>query len=118
MPDAEHVVDNLEALVALGEVDGRNVHDTLELALRVITEEGENRDDRGGPDVERKFVLEDGELLDELGQALEEVRPKLVQRRRRLGVERERRVGRRGLGERGLGRRCAARGEPGARRCT
>lgn len=50
--DAQQVVDHLEALLPLREIDTANIHDALELALRVITEECEHRDDAGGGDVE------------------------------------------------------------------
>ena len=71
---AKEVVHNLEALVPLREVDGGDVHDALELALRVVPEEGENLDDGGRRDVDGELVLEDGELLDVFREALSDVR--------------------------------------------
>ena len=67
------MVHDLEPLLAFWEVHTTDIHDTLELALGVVTEEGENGNNGGGSDVERQFVLEYGELLDELGEALGKV---------------------------------------------
>ena len=100
MTNAQQVVHDLETLLALREVDSGDVHDTLELALRVVSEEDQDGPDSGRRDVKRELVLEHGELLDELGQALDEVRAEFVQRLRRLGMTRYGRVGRRRLGER------------------
>lgn len=68
-------------MLAGGVVDGGDVRDLLELALCVVTEEGENRDDGLGGDVEDELVLVDGELLDVLGQAGGDVLAVLVQGR-------------------------------------
>lgn len=68
-------------MLAGGVVDGSDVRDLLELALRVVTEEGEDGDDGLGGDVENELVLVDGELLDVLGQASSDVLAVLMQGR-------------------------------------
>lgn len=68
--DAQQMVHHLKPLLPLRKINPADVHDALELALRVITQEGEHRHDAGGGNVERQFVFEDGELLDEFGEAL------------------------------------------------
>lgn len=75
------LITHLEAVLAGGVVDGSDVRDLLELALRVVTEEGEDGDDGLGGDVENELVLVDGELLDVLGQASGDVLAVLVQGR-------------------------------------
>lgn len=70
----QQVIDSFEPFLSLRIICATNVYDALELALRVIAEKGENRNDSGRCDVERKFVLEYRELLDEFWQALSEIR--------------------------------------------
>lgn len=100
MLDAQQMVHHFKPLIPLREVNGGDIHHALELALRVITQEGEDGKNSRGSGIERQFVLEHGELLDELGQTLNEVRSEVMQLLRCLGVQRERRVGRRRLRER------------------
>lgn len=75
---AEQVVDDLKALIPLREINGGDVHDTLELALGVVPEESEDLNDGRWRDINRELVLEHGELLYEFGEALDEVRAELV----------------------------------------
>jgi len=55
--DAEHVVDDLEALVLGGVVNGGDVRDLGVLGRCVIFEEGEGGDDARGRDVDGQFIL-------------------------------------------------------------
>lgn len=71
--DTQKVVHDLEALFSLRKIDGCDVHGTLELALRMIPQERQDRNDRRGCNMENKFVFQDGELLNELGKALSEI---------------------------------------------
>lgn len=73
MADAQQVVDHLEAFLSFWKVGRGDIHDTLELALRVISEESQNWDDASGRDVQSKLILQDRELLDEFGKTLHEV---------------------------------------------
>jgi hypothetical protein len=75
---AEEVVDDLETLLTFGIISARNILTRLELALGVVAKEGQDRYDRRRSDVEGELVPEDGELLDELGQALCDVRAIVV----------------------------------------
>jgi hypothetical protein len=50
--DGEHVVDDLEALVAGRVVDGGDVADLCEFGGSVVFEEGEDGDDAVGRDVD------------------------------------------------------------------
>lgn len=68
--DAEQVVYDLEALLPFREIYCGDIHNTLELALGVVPQEGQDRDDCRGCDVENKLVLENGKLLDEFWEAL------------------------------------------------
>lgn len=76
---AEEVVYDLEPLLALGIVRAADVLAALELALAVVAQECEHGDDAGWADVECELILEDRELLDKLGQALQEIRAVVVQ---------------------------------------
>ena len=55
--DGEHVVDDLEALVACWVVDRGDVGDHSEFGGRVVFEEGKGRDDAGRRDVYRELVF-------------------------------------------------------------
>lgn len=57
--DAEHVVDDLEALVLGGVVDCGDVGDLGVLGSGVVLEEGEGGDDARGRDVDGQFILPD-----------------------------------------------------------
>lgn len=103
----------LEPLVSVEEIHGGNIHDALELALRVVPEESEHLNDARRRGVEREFIFQHRELLNVFRETLREVRAELMQRLGRLRVPRQGRVGRRRLGERGGGR-CAWRSVRGA----
>lgn len=96
---AQQMVHDLEPFLALGVVYAADIHEGFELALAVVPEEREDGHDRGRGDVEGQLVLEDGELLDEFGQALREVRPVVVQLLRRFRVLGQSGVGRSRFGE-------------------
>ena len=74
----EQVVDYFEPIGASREIDSGNVHHGLVLALGVVPEEMQDRDDTGRRDIEGQFVLVHRELLDEFRQAGREVLPVLV----------------------------------------
>lgn len=57
--DAEQVVYNLEALLSFREIHCSNINDALELALGVVSQEGQNRNYRRGCNVKDKLILED-----------------------------------------------------------
>lgn len=97
MPDGEHVVDNLEALVLGGVVDGGNVRDLGVFGSSVVFEESEGGNDARGRNVDGQFILPYREpafaldldrnldqvkhiLLDVFGQAGHEVLAIFVQR--------------------------------------
>ena len=86
MPDTEQMVHGLEPLLAFGVVCTADVHASLELALGVVAEEGEDLQDGRRGTVEGELVAEDGELLDVLRQALRQVRAVRVQRRGSIRV--------------------------------
>ena len=67
---AQEVVDHLEPLLSFRIVRAADILAALELALRMVPEEGKNGNDARWADVEREFVLINGELLDEARQAL------------------------------------------------
>ena len=64
------MIHHFKPLLPLREINTAYVHDALELTLGVIAQEGEHGDDTRGRDIESQFVFEDGELLDEFGEAL------------------------------------------------
>jgi hypothetical protein len=59
--DGQHVVDDLEALVLGGVVDGGDVGDLGVLGGCVVLEEGEDGEDTGRGDVDGDLILPDGE---------------------------------------------------------
>jgi hypothetical protein len=61
--DTEHVVDDLEALVLGGIVDGRDVRDLGILGGGVVLEEGKGWDDARGRNVNGQLVLPDRESV-------------------------------------------------------
>lgn len=67
--DAEHVVDDLESLVAGGIVDRSNIGDLCVLGGGVVLEECHDGDQPGGRNIDSELVLPDGELLDVFGKA-------------------------------------------------
>lgn len=69
MADTEHVVDNLESLVAGGIVDRSYIGDLGVLGGGVVLEECHDGDQAGGRNVDGELVLPDGELLDVFGKA-------------------------------------------------
>lgn len=78
--EAKQVIYNLESLVLFRKVHRSDVNDALKLALRVIAKEGENGDDTRRTDVQRKLVLQDGELLNEAREGLHDIGAIVVQR--------------------------------------
>merc|ERR1711977_278396 len=78
--DRQHVVDDLETLVAGRVVYGGDVGDLGELGGGVVFEEGEGGDDAGGRDVDGELILPNGELLDVFGQTGQQILAVLVQR--------------------------------------
>lgn len=56
--DAEQVVYDLETLLSFREIDCGDINNALELALGVVSQEGQNRNDCRGCDVKDKLVLE------------------------------------------------------------
>lgn len=60
MPNAEHVVDNFEALVFRRVVNGSDITNLSELCSGVILEEGEHGDDTRWCDADAQLVLPDG----------------------------------------------------------
>lgn len=95
--DTEQVVDNLEPLVARGEVDGGDGAALGKLGRSVVwersasgrkaaragghltLEERKDRDGAGRADVDGQFVLPDGELLDVFGETAHDPGAVLVQ---------------------------------------
>lgn len=70
---AQQVIHNLEPLVLLREVDSRDIHNGLELALRMVAQEREDGYDARWADVQGEFVFADRELLNKFRQCLHEV---------------------------------------------
>lgn len=66
--DREEVVDDFEALRTGGVVGTADVHACAELGLGVVAKEGQCGDDGVWCNVECELVLDDAELLDELGE--------------------------------------------------
>lgn len=98
--DAEEMVYDLEAFLALREIDTTDIHEGLELTLSVVPQECEYRDDARGGSVERQFILHDGELLNELRKRLDEVGAVCMKRFCGLCIERGSWIGRGRLCER------------------
>jgi len=69
----QKMVHDLEALLALWKIDGSDLHQVFELALRVVAQEGQERNDGGGRGIEGELVLDYRKLLDEFREALGEV---------------------------------------------
>ena len=67
------MIDHFKPLVSLGEINTADVHHGLELALGMVPQECQDRDNTRRGDVERQLVLQHGELLDEFRQALRKV---------------------------------------------
>lgn len=88
------MVYNFETFLALGIVGTADIHERLELTLGMVTEEGKDGDDSRGGDVKGEFVLEDRELLDELGKTLGKIGAECMQRLCCLSVFCGRNVGR------------------------
>jgi hypothetical protein len=93
------VIHDLEPLLSLGEINAANIHDLLELALRMVAQEGQDRDDRRRRDVQSQFVLENRELLDEFGQTLGKIGTVCVQGLGGFSIVSHCRIRRRWLGE-------------------
>ena len=71
MPDAEHVVDNFEALVLRRVVNGSDITNLSELCSGVIFEEGEHGNDTRWCDADAQLVLPDGKSAVLLLEALQ-----------------------------------------------
>ena len=67
------MVHNLEPLVTLRVVGTTDINTALELALRVVPQESENRNNCARGNIEREFVLINRELLNKFGKALHKV---------------------------------------------
>lgn len=67
VPDTEEVVDDFEALVLCGVVNGGYVGDLGVFGAGVVFEEGEDGDDARGGNVDGELVFPDAKLLDVLG---------------------------------------------------
>lgn len=72
--DAEQMVYDFESLFSLRIVCAADVHNLLELTLRVVAEECKDGYNGRRRDVQGQFVFEDGELLNEFRETLQEVR--------------------------------------------
>ena len=68
--NAQQMIHQFKSLLTLMKKNTADVHDALELALRVIAQESKHRDDAGRGDVEGQLVLENGELLHEFRETL------------------------------------------------
>jgi hypothetical protein len=79
MPDTQQVINDLKAFIVGGVVGAGNVHEGFELAVVVVAQKLEDGEETRGCDIESELVAGHGELLDELGQAGEEVGPVGVQ---------------------------------------
>lgn len=73
--NAEQVVDDLEALVAGGEVDTSDIGDLGELGGSVVLEEAHHGNNTGGSGVNGELILPHSELLDIFGQTRHNVLP-------------------------------------------
>lgn len=73
MSHAQEIVHDLESLVPGREIDGSYIHYGLELTLGVVAKEGQERNDAGRCSVQGELVLEYAVLLDEFGEALNQV---------------------------------------------
>lgn len=62
--DAEHVIDDLEAVVLSREVDGGDIGDLGVFGRGVVFQEGHDGDQTGGGSVDNQLVLPNRELLD------------------------------------------------------
>ena len=67
------MIDHFEPPVSLGEINTADIHHSLKLALGMIPQECQDGDNSRRCNVERQFILQHGELLDEFRQALHEV---------------------------------------------
>lgn len=79
--NTQHVVNNLESLIAGWEVNGRDVGNLGVLGGSVVLEEGEDGNDTGGWDVNGELILPDAELLDVFWESGEKVLSVLVELR-------------------------------------
>jgi hypothetical protein len=73
---------HLESLIPGRVVHSGDIHHGLVLALRVISQKGQDWDDRGRGDIKRELVLVDGELLDVFRKTSREILPVGMERRR------------------------------------
>lgn len=74
MSHAQEVVDDLKPLVASRKINRRDIHHSLELALRMVSKEVQGWDNARWSSVESELVLINAVLLDEFRKALDEIR--------------------------------------------
>ena len=75
----KQVVHDFETVRTRGVIDTADIRDAGELRGRVVLEEGEDRNNDGGRDVDGEFVLPHGELLDVLRKTRDQVFAVLVE---------------------------------------
>ena len=73
IPDTQQVINDFKAFIVGGVVGAGNVHKGFELTIVVVAQKLEHREETRGCDIESQFIARYRELLDELGQAGEEV---------------------------------------------
>jgi hypothetical protein len=71
--DAEQMIDNLKSLFSFRVVRAANIHYLLELALRMVAEKCKDGYNSRRRDVQCQFVFQNGELLNEFRETLQEV---------------------------------------------
>ena len=81
IPNAQQVINDFKAFIVRGVVGAGNVHEGFELTVVVVAQKLEDGEETRRCNVEGELVAGHGELLDELGQAGEEVGPVGVQLR-------------------------------------
>jgi hypothetical protein len=101
--DTEQVVYNFKSLLAFWEIYSAYVNEGLELTLRMVSEEGEHRNNAGRRDIECQLVLQNRKLLNVFWQALNEVGAIGMQLFRGLAVFRDSWIRGSLFGERRLG---------------
>jgi hypothetical protein len=65
------MIHHLKPFLPLWVIHTTNIHDTLKLALGVVSKKGEDWDHSRGWDVKSQFVFQDRELLDKFREALD-----------------------------------------------
>ena len=80
MAYTQEIVHDFESVLAGREIHGCDIRNLLELGGGVLFEEGDDRENTSGRDVDGQFVFPDRELLDVFGQAGHDVLAVIVQR--------------------------------------